>query len=271
MKFDGAVIGSYIAFVLLLCCLIQQVYAIERVTSVDTSSIGQDTWLQTGNIRRRITSDEKSQHQDTRTLQDIMTIQFKVYNSVEDKLVTVINDDTVVNMYDLDLSNPESLNFEAVVSPAITGEVRSVRFKLSGATTMQKMEFGAPYTLCGNFGTNFLSCTGMNFGEHTLQASVTKLDGSTISLQKTFKIVNIEPGQPTSTNPTSPPPVFIPANPPTPPPISPVTLAPVIMPTSKPTEVPISVPGNSMCTVPKVGQFNRVMLMLFLHCYYTMK
>jgi hypothetical protein len=203
-------------------------------------------------IRRSSSSNQKvSRMEQARKLQlgNDTVVNFNLYNAVTDVKIANLTNGTVINLFSLNIDSPKALNVEAIV----VGSTKpgSVKFSLD-VTLYNRIEGGAPYSLCGNIGMDFKNCTQLTLGTHTVAAipysgktATGQILGSNYAV--TFDIVNIAPTSPTTSAPTNMPissqaPVNQPTNPPTP------TFQPIQPTTTQPTSAPIA----SNCSIPKV-------------------
>jgi hypothetical protein len=89
---------------------------------------------------------------------------FDIYNAVSNQKVDTLTPGKVIMLGHYGLSRPSDINFVATTS----GDIGSVQFGLSQSSVLSKTKNDAPFVVCGNSGTDILTCPSLNFGPTTL-------------------------------------------------------------------------------------------------------
>jgi hypothetical protein len=197
-----------------------------------------------GMRRSRKENRDLNQDDQSRELQmgSDTVVNFNLYNSETDVKITSLTNGAVINLNPLNIS-PMVLNIEAVV----LGSTKPGSVKLSlDITLYNRIEGGAPYSLCGNVGTNFKPCQLLTLGTHSVQAipytgknATGEILGSNYAVS--FMIINS----------ISSPAISLPAPTPIiPPPATILTKAP----TKRPVVPPVPAPSPENCSIPKVRE-----------------
>jgi hypothetical protein len=189
-----------------------------------------------------------SLHDRTRDLQGY-SVKFSLYNAVTDNLISLLQPGVIAKIGSISAGN---LSIVANVTGPIPG---SVKMSLTGAKSIERIEIGAPYALCGNIGRDLLSCSGLTAGNYTVIAVLYSKSGSVLfSANLDFAIS--QGSAPTLPQPTpiAPQPTPIAPQPtPIPPTSTPIAPQPApAVPQPAPT-VTAPTPPNS-CSVPKVSK-----------------
>ena len=187
-----------------------------------------------------------------------------LYDATTDLPLLTLADGMLVNIATLNNVVAGSLT---IVATTINGPVGSVKFGYNGKKTM-KNEILAPYSLCGDTGTNFHPCPYLVDGQHTITVTTyegIKFNGTIGSVKTlTFQIVNIPPTMAPATKPTAAPIAIITTSTPTGTPSKMptiVTAAPITTPVATPTDTPLRPPTSApileaSCTgsIPQVSK-----------------
>ena len=86
---------------------------------------------------------------------------FNIYNATSNTIVNEFNDIYYkINITELGFRVPSSLNFVALT----IGKFGSIRYKLSGNSSLVSTENYEPYAVCGNNGADIFNCPRLKLG-----------------------------------------------------------------------------------------------------------
>ena len=103
------------------------------------------------------------------------SIQFALYNAVTDTKIADMRNGTLIVLNQINVLDPTSLGIEAVGTGSVKPE--SIKFTLNG-NQYTKIEGGARAALCGNIGNDFLTCSVLTVGQHSLLATAYSQPGA---------------------------------------------------------------------------------------------
>jgi hypothetical protein len=179
------------------------------------------------------------------------TVRFELFNAITDLKISDLRNGTIVNIRTLNISSPQALAIVAILTGNST--VRSVKFSLD-KIWYNRIEGGAPYTLCGNSGLNYSQCLSLTLGNHIVEAipysernATGQILGSNYAVK--FQIINALPTlSPSSTYPF---------------PTIRAPITPSLTPTNiiAPTTAPVKTISPSICKVPKVSERDSVVML----------
>jgi hypothetical protein len=200
------------------------------------------TFLLLGSLRCTLAQYQRLRALDTTAVGQIEGLY--LINADTDRPIQVLRNGSLIITTNLGTSN------FSIEARGTNGTVGSVQFGYNNISNF-RVEKDAPFAFCGNSGDNFIACSVLVQGEHTIKATPfynqTARRPAGTPFQVTFTIVDTT-SVPTDT-PTKAPTTWSPTKTPTSgaPTTFLSTKAPTKAPTSRPTYAPVS------CSIPRVS------------------